>query len=132
MPFSGSTWPVRYIPGGDLHIFEISSYIRGYHVYQYSWTPVLEEMLILRSEPTNEADHNAVAVLNDDGVVGHAPFNLAPIYNYIFSQFLSREVNKGFSKVTGQRINRGAGYGLEIPCQYNNIIWTLVIIMLIN
>ena len=47
--------------------------------------------------------------------VGHVPFNLAPI----ISAFLKRSCNKGLVEVTGNRVNRGAGYGLEIPCKYN-------------
>ena len=31
------------------------------------------------------------------------------------SQFLSRDANKGFARVTGSKVNRKAGYGLEIP-----------------
>ena len=27
-------------------------------------------------------------------------------------------VNKAFAAVTGQKVNKGAGYGLEIPCTY--------------
>ena len=34
----------------------------------------------------------------------------------ILSQFLRREFNKGSCEVTGDMVNRGAGYGLEIPC----------------
>ena len=63
----------QYRQGVTLETFEFSSYIRGYHVYKDVWTPVMEEMLLLRKEPTNE---NAAAVLNEDGVVGHVPFNL--------------------------------------------------------
>ena len=42
--------------------------------------------------------------------VGHVPFNLAP----------ERSCNKGLlePEVTGYRVNRGAGYRLEIPCKY--------------
>ena len=29
-----------------------------------------------------------------------------------------RDVNKAFARVTGGKVNRGAGYGLEIPCVY--------------
>ena len=29
-----------------------------------------------------------------------------------------RDVNKTFDRVTGGKVNRGAGYGLEIPCVY--------------
>ena len=34
------------------------------------------------------------------------------------SRFLKRDVNIAYAKVTGEKINRGAGYGLEIPCVY--------------
>ena len=36
----------------------------------------------------------------------------------IHFQFLRRDVNKAFVEVTGEKVNRGAGYGLEIPCVY--------------
>lgn len=98
-----------------LEVLRISSYIRGYHAYMDVWTPVQDEMLILKREPTNVADRNAVAVYKDDQVVGHVPFNLAPS----FSHFLKRDVNKAFAKVVREKINRGAGYGLEIPCVYH-------------
>ena len=47
-------------------------------------------------------------------IVGHIPYNLAPIVE----TFLRREVNKGFAEVTSSKVNRGACYGLEIPCVY--------------
>ena len=34
------------------------------------------------------------------------------------SRFLARDVNKAFAEVTGDKVNRGAGYGLEIPGVY--------------
>ena len=34
------------------------------------------------------------------------------------SLFLRRDVNKAFARVTGGKVNRGAGYGLEIQCVY--------------
>ena len=78
------------------------------------WTPALGQVLILKREPNNDKDKHAVAVLNDDVILGHTPYNLAPR----FSQYLRREVNKAFAEVTGEKVNRGAGYGLEIPCVY--------------
>ena len=41
--------------------------------------------------------------------------HLAPVA----SAFLKRASNKGLVEVTGNRVNRGAGYGLEIPCKYH-------------
>ena len=61
---------------------------------------------------TNVADRNAVAVFREDQVVDHVPFNLAPS----ISLFLKRDISKAFAEVVGEKVNRGAGYGLEIPC----------------
>lgn len=98
----------------DLHCLEIQSFARGYHAYMDIWTPVVGQTLLLRREPTNPKDKNAVALYEDDSVVGHVPYNLAPY----LSRFLARDVNKAFAEVTGEKVNRGAGYGLEIPCVY--------------
>jgi hypothetical protein len=73
------------------------------------------ETLRLRREPTNSVDKHAVAVVKDGVVVGHVPYNLAPR----FSQFLMRNVNKAFAEVTGKEVNRGAGYGQEVPCVFH-------------
>ena len=54
-------------------------------------------------------DRNTVAVMKEGRVVGHVPYNLTPI----ISLFLRRDVNKDFARVTGGKVNRGAGYGLE-------------------
>lgn len=75
---------------------------------------MIGESLLVKPEPTNAKDRKAVAVLKDDLVVGHIPHNLAP---RLF-QFLRRDINKAFAEVTGDKVNRGAGYGLEIPCVY--------------
>ena len=55
-----------------------------------------------------------MAIYKDGDVVGHVPYNISSL----LSNFLKRECNKGFVKVTGSRVNRGAGYGVEIPCTY--------------
>ena len=103
------------IVGEHLNLLQISSYVRGYHAYMELWTPVQDEMPILKHEPTDVADKNAVAVYKEDQVVGHVPFNLAPS----ISLFLKRDINKAFANVVGEKVNRGAGYGLEIPCIYH-------------
>ncbi len=78
------------------------------------WTPVEDEILRLIPEPTNSVDRNAVAVMKEGQIVGHVPFNLSTI----ISLFLRRYINKAFARVIGGKVNRGAGYGLEIPCVY--------------
>ena len=68
--------------------------------------------LTLIPEPTNySVDRNAVTVMKEQ-IVGHVPFNLFPI----ISLLLRRDVNNAFARVSGGKVYRGAGYGLEIPC----------------
>ena len=95
---------------------EVSSFIRGLHFYMNLWTPMPGEVLLLRREPENAYGKYAVAVVKLVGntTVGHIPYNLAQI----FSSSLSRGFNKGTVEVTGEKVNRGAGYGLEVPCIY--------------
>ena len=38
--------------------------------------------------------------------------------NTLVSPFLRRDVNKALAQVTGNYINRGTGYSLEVPCIY--------------
>ena len=97
-----------------LELLEISSFIRGYHAYQDVWTPMNGESLLVKREPTNVKDENAVGIYKDGIIVGHVPYNLS----LIISHFLRCEVNKAFAKVTCDKVNRGAGYGLEVPCKY--------------
>ena len=99
---------------GDLQCLEIQSFARGYHAYMDIWTPVIGQTLLLKREPTNPKDKNSVALYEDDSIIGHVPYNLAPY----LSRFLARDVNKAFAEVTGEKVNRRAGYGLEIPCVY--------------
>ena len=98
-------------PSLRLSTAEFDSYIRGYHVYQVVWTPVVGEMLLLKQDPTNTMDVSAVAVCKEMK-------SWAMFLSILISQFLRRDCNKGFAEVTGPRVNRGAGYGLEIPCVY--------------
>ena len=103
------------IPVDDCDFYDIASFIRGYHVYKHLWDPTVGQVLKLRREPDNYHDRHAVAVVNStDTVMGHVPYNLAPI----LSHFLAREFNKGMVHVTGVKVNRGAGYRLEVPGIY--------------
>ena len=97
-----------------LEVVEFCSYIRGYHAYKDLWTPRVGEMLLIKREPTNPKDSSAVAVMKEDEIVGHVHYNITSL----LSSFLKRDCNKGFAEVTGNALNRGAGYGLEVPCKY--------------
>ena len=68
---------------------------------------------------TSQSDTDSV-VQTEGEIVGHVPYNLAPAV----SHFLRRDMNKGFAEVTGGKVNRGAGYGLEVPCIYGPKAYT--------
>ena len=72
------------------------------------WDVQVGQELLLKCEPDNIEDSPAVVVLNEDVIVGHVPYNLAPVVE----MFLRREVNTGFAEVTSSKVNQGAGYGL--------------------
>lgn len=78
------------------------------------WSPYVGEELVVTPEPSNIVYQYAVAITKDGQVVGHFPRN----YSYPVFCFLQREENRCRCKVTGKRINRGGGLGLEIPCMY--------------
>ena len=74
------------VEGNDF--YEVRSFIRGYHAYKDIWIPRIGVVLLLKREPENEVDKNAVAVTTGSGEVGgHVPYNLAPL----LSQFLQRD-----------------------------------------
>ena len=101
-------------PPSESVAFEILSFVRGYHSYMDVWEPRVGEVLVLEREPHNVVDQLAVSVVRSGRIVGHVPFNLAPI----FFHFLKRSFNKGTAEITGEKVNRGGGYGLEVPCKY--------------
>ena len=95
--------------------YHLDSFVRGYPTYKDIWTPrVGDENFCLKSESENQHDKFAVAILLEEKVVGHVPINLSKI----FHQFLKIPNCTIGCKVTGKRVNRVAGYGLEIPVQY--------------
>lgn len=60
-------------------------------------------------------DQLSVSDVRSGQIVGHIPFNLAPI----FSHFLKRSFNKGTEDITGEKVNCGRGYGLKVPFIYH-------------
>ena len=66
------------VSGSEQDVLEIRSCVRGYHTYSDLWTPTIGEVLLVKPEPTNEKDWNAVAVFKEDMMVGHVPPNLSP------------------------------------------------------
>ena len=80
-----------------------------------TWQPTVGKVLVLEREPENSKDKMAVAIMKSRTVVGHVPKHLSTL----FSQFLRRARNKGIVEVTGEKVNRGGGHGLEVPCVYH-------------
>ena len=64
-----------------------------------------------QAEPLN-THPNEIAVGME--VVGHVPKLMAQWV----TKFLKRASNSGTVVITGKLINRGAGYGLELPCEF--------------
>ena len=58
---------------------EVSSCVRGYHVYQYQWTPVINQELSCRREFNNMEDPYAMTIINNDTIVGHVPRKISAI-----------------------------------------------------
>ena len=75
----------------SLEVVEIHSCVRGSHGCMDKWEdPEQGQCLLLKWEPGNNKDRHTVAVLKEEEIVGHMPYNLAPA---VF-QFLRRDVNK--------------------------------------
>ena len=53
--------------------FEHSSVIRGYHIYKDIFTPTIGKTFQGRRETDNDHDDYAVAITEDDTIVGHVP-----------------------------------------------------------
>ena len=58
-------------------LFTFNSYIRGFYAYKQNWDPVVGRKYSCVTEEKNEHDVYAVAVVNDDKVVGHIPLRLS-------------------------------------------------------
>ena len=57
--------------------FETDSSVRGYHVYQDNWSPVIGERLNCEREEENPRDRYAVAIRKSGDTVGHVPCSIS-------------------------------------------------------
>ena len=53
--------------------FETNGCVCGFHVYQDTWTPVIDEKLVCRRDDSNPRELYAVAVLKGEEIVSHVP-----------------------------------------------------------
>ena len=77
---------------------------------------VVREKASVNEHPSNTVDGTVHPnqVTDMDEVLAHVPKLMARSV----TKFLKRKTNSGHSLVTGKRVNRGAGYGLEVPCLF--------------
>jgi len=90
--------------------------VRGFHVYQIVWRPVIGEELPCEREEENDTDRYAVAIMKPSvGVVGHVPRYMSRLCSLFI-----RHGGAIYSIVTGNRqysrdLPQG---GMHIPCKY--------------
>ena len=98
----------------------VDSAIRGVHIYQSAWTPVLHEQLTASQEHGKAEDQFAVTVSKVDvstgiptsSIVGHLLQEISQVCGYFFGH--GGEI---FCTVTGsKRRSPLVQGGLEIPC----------------
>ena len=97
--------------------YQYKSFARVYHVYMNNWSPLVRETLKCRHEPA--VDENVIAIIRTDSlrnesIVGHVPQNISKIC-LLFLKVPNTSIT---AQVSGKRLNRGGGYGLEIPVIY--------------
>ena len=111
--------PIPILLDEHFTVFKYISYSRGYHAYKEIWNPLVgDDSLISEPEESKEHDKYTVAIVFDDWllkkVVGHVPLYWSKLA-FKFLQFQNHSIRVA---VTDQRVNRGAGLGLEIPVGY--------------
>lgn len=99
----------------ELREASVESCVRGFHVYQDVWAPVIGEILICQRETGNLEDRYAVAVYKSEEVVGHVPRKISSLC----AAFLRRS---GVITCTVQGNRRYSSDlvqgGMEVPCKY--------------
>jgi len=76
--------------------------VRGYHVYQVEWTPVLGEILPCTPELGNVHDIFAVKVTKDGETVGHVPKKISSTCSLFISNGGVIDPNRRYSRDLAQ------------------------------
>ena len=95
--------------------FRIQSTVRGHHIYKEVWSLRVGEELPVHCESDNDHDPFALAVLKDDTIIGHVPWEISRVCCF----FLQKSGSKMTCQVDGNR-RRSALEGKEfvVPCVY--------------
>ena len=96
---------------------DLETFIKGHHIYKNIWTPQLDELLEVSTEPDNPVDKFAVAVKKNQNIVGHLKKGKTGRFAKALFYFLrSDPYSKCHAKVTWKRCNLGDGDGFQVPC----------------
>ena len=57
--------------------------VRGYHVFQVSWSPMVGDELVCKHERNNCHDAHAMGVYCEEKLVGHLPKEVSKYFHYI-------------------------------------------------
>ena len=68
-----------------LSFFNFNLFIRGHHVYQHIWTPIVGEKYRCIWAIENKQDKNTIAVVHEEIVVRHIPMAVSKYVNMFLS-----------------------------------------------
>ena len=107
-----------YLPFKVCHKTEVSSVIRGHHVYMSIWTSTVGEHLTTAPETREEAiqyDKFSIGVYKDADkeklLVGHLPAEISSLCYHFLAQNADNEIN---AEITGKRRRE---VGLVVPAK---------------
>ena len=60
-------------------VYKKESVVRGHHIYQKSWTPMIGEVLTVERVDNNQHDDYAVAMTKNEDTVGHVPCSISRV-----------------------------------------------------
>ena len=97
---------------------EHMSHVKGYHVYQDFWTPVIGKCLLSEREPDNPEDKYVIYIKKENKIVGHLPLETSGRFAKTIFYFLRADMLSSCKIViTGKPVNFGGGYGMQAPCK---------------
>ena len=99
-----------------METYEVTSCVRGFHVYGDVWTPSVGEILICEKEDGNPSDLYAVAIKKGGEAIGHVPRKMSAACS-LFLQLggtLHCKITDNHRRYSSD-LPQG---GLEIPCKF--------------
>ena len=98
----------------DEESFRLENTVRGHHIFERIWMPVIGQLLQVQAETGNEQDPPTVATVLNDSIVGHLPREISRLAFY-FVQHAGRNT----CEVSGRRkLSDVPNKGLVIPSIY--------------